>query len=478
MKKFLGLVMMSMLIIFFSGCGGGGGSASSSSTGAGGVGAKGPFVLGSIVTAYKLDDNGSRRTTVVEVNTTTTDDLGSYSFSNLGWAGPTELVISGHYFNENNNSTIQTASLSAIVDLTSGQTITADINVFTDLAAQYIRTLMQGGTSFAEAQAQAKTAIVDLFDLNVSSGATLEDLDLTDGAHNAAANAKLLRISSALAANPGLLDDLKAGMRDGNMIDNNPGLSAFVQLGSAVCALDTSAIPGNLATYLDMNVSNLPDANATCLGASFGHVPVLDDISDQVKNEDDSAFDITLHATGVDGDTITYSAVSADTSKATVGVVGTTLTITPVHDANSDVIISVTASDGTLADVKIFTVTLNPVNDDPVATNGSSATNEDANVTSNVPVATDVDGIKMTFFPDNNFSAIGIDGNVSWRYRGLWDVNTTANAIQVALTNIFNGNSGISFIALRRTPVAGDMLSYREIDPLAPSDDSSRNVIK
>jgi len=227
-KRFLGIVMMSLLIVIFSGCGGGGSSTTSGATtgGAGGVGAKGPFVQGSIVTAYKLDSHGVRSTTDINA-TVTTDNLGTYLLSSIPWSGPTEIVISGNYFNENTGAVSTTpVSLSSVVSIALGQNISANINIFTDLEARYILALMNGGTSFADAKAQARSVIVDLF--NLPTGTVFEDLDLTDGSGHNAANAELLRASAAIAKDPSVLDGLRDGIKDGNMT-NESGLGEFVR---------------------------------------------------------------------------------------------------------------------------------------------------------------------------------------------------------------------------------------------------------
>ena len=50
---------------------------------------------------------------------------------------------------------------------------------------------------------------------------------------------------------------------------------------------------------------------------------------------------------------------------AGVDVTGSTLTITPDLDFNGDVLVNITASDSQLIDVETFTVTVNPINDQP-----------------------------------------------------------------------------------------------------------------
>ena len=57
--------------------------------------------------------------------------------------------------------------------------------------------------------------------------------------------------------------------------------------------------------------------------------------------------DLSSHIDDPNGDDLTYSASSSDTSHVTVGVSSSTLTVTPV--AKGDSTITVRASDGTLS---------------------------------------------------------------------------------------------------------------------------------
>ena len=87
-------VLLVFMLVIFTACGGGGGG-SASSSGVGGSGTnssgtapanKGPFAEGSIVTAYKLNSNGTRSSQTV--TTATTDDKGTFTIS-VPWEGAT-----------------------------------------------------------------------------------------------------------------------------------------------------------------------------------------------------------------------------------------------------------------------------------------------------------------------------------------------------------------------------------------------------
>jgi hypothetical protein len=95
------------------------------------------------------------------------------------------------------------------------------------------------------------------------------------------------------------------------------------------------------------------------------NTPVLNTLRNMNAIEDDGVLTITMTAVDGDGDTITYSATSSDTMKASVSVVDNVLTLTPLQDGT--VTIHVTAKDSKEnADNESFTLTIADVNDAPV----------------------------------------------------------------------------------------------------------------
>jgi hypothetical protein len=91
--------------------------------------------------------------------------------------------------------------------------------------------------------------------------------------------------------------------------------------------------------------------------------PVLDTVEAQNTNED-TILMITLSATDVDGDNLTYTASSSDTN-VTVLVSNDTLSMTPADNWNGNSTIMVVVSDGSATDTTSFELTVNPVNDAP-----------------------------------------------------------------------------------------------------------------
>jgi len=424
-KHIIVSIIAALLLI---GCGGGGSSSSAVGAGAGanGAGVKGPFVQGSTVIAYKLNTDGTKSTTDFN-STITTDNLGNYNLSGIPWTGPTQIVISGNYFNENTGTTSTTTiSLSCVVEIASGQSVHANINVFTDLEAQRIIYLMaHNSLSYVDAKVQARATIVDLFDLNMTSGTNLEDLNLLDGSEHPQSNAELLRVSSALAIDPSILAGLRAGIVDGNMTNDPLGHGSFVRLGNLVDDVNLTRSSDNLEA--DLNITGVPDANDTTALATYvirgEHAPVLDPIADVTIDEDSGIYTITLNATDSDGGPLFYSATTdwSILGGTGSGISGNVLSIVPKTNKNGVRTVTALVEDNTsLETSRTFTVTINPVNDAPVANDDSATTSEDTNKTIDVLVNdTDVDGDSLSISrvtqPSNGTVTIG-NGSLNVMY--------------------------------------------------------------
>ena len=96
--------------------------------------------------------------------------------------------------------------------------------------------------------------------------------------------------------------------------------------------------------------------------AASGTIPNI------TKKASDSAVDVDLsgYFTDADGDTLTYTAISSNTSYATVSLSGATLTVTPVAAGTPTITATATDPDGEFA-TQSFTMTVNPANRAPVA---------------------------------------------------------------------------------------------------------------
>jgi len=127
--------------------------------------------------------------------------------------------------------------------------------------------------------------------------------------------------------------------------------------------------------------------------------PVLVDVPEsETIDEDTPAFDITLNAADVDDTDLTFSATSSDTNIVEVAVNGNVLTVTPKPNANGTVDITVTVTDANGAtDSKTVALTINPVNDAPVASDDTASVASNSYVLIDVLANdSDIDGDTLT----------------------------------------------------------------------------------
>ncbi|UIL59519.1 tandem-95 repeat protein [Vibrio harveyi] len=109
-------------------------------------------------------------------------------------------------------------------------------------------------------------------------------------------------------------------------------------------------------------------------------------VNDAVSTDEDTAVTIDVLANDSDpeNDTLTITAASVPAEQGTVAIVDGKLVFTPAENFNGDATISYTISDGQLSDDATVAVTVNPVNDAPVAVNDTVSTDEDTAVTIDV----------------------------------------------------------------------------------------------
>ncbi|MEN4053649.1 tandem-95 repeat protein [Sulfurimonas sp. NWX79] len=268
------LSLTTAVVLGLTACGGGGGDGGSvtSTTSSSGSSSKGPFKEGSTVVAYKLNSDGTRD---VNQTTLTTDGKGTFSFSSLGWSGPTEFVIYGDYLNENTGTYMtlpQANGISAVANITAGSSASVNINVLTNIAAKSIIAKMAAGADINTAKTEAETSVKELFNLNLDAGVSLDDLDPTDASQNTQANTQLLLVSSAIlnTSNPEqVMQTLADDMSDGEVDD--AGLAALDEVKEEVTNVDLQQVAVNLEEA-DIGVTEAPSAEDVLNGTlSFDH---------------------------------------------------------------------------------------------------------------------------------------------------------------------------------------------------------------
>ena len=116
---------------------------------------------------------------------------------------------------------------------------------------------------------------------------------------------------------------------------------------------------------------------------------------DNVSFDEDGSGGVTLSATDIDGDDLTYSVTTGTDIIATLD--GTDLSFAAPTDFNGTENFTVSVTDGDLTDSQVLTVTIAAVNDPPIAsTDLSGETSEGVSIAIQLS-ASDVDGDNLTY---------------------------------------------------------------------------------
>ena len=190
----------------------------------------------------------------------------------------------------------------------------------------------------------------------------------------------------------------------------------------------------------------------------FNAAPVA--VNDNVTTNEDTPATVNVVANDTDGDgTVNKATVDLDIS--TAGIQNTftntygswsvnasgVVTYTPTLNFNGTATASYTVSDnaGAISNVATITVTVNSVNDAPVAVNDNTTTNKNSSITVNVVSNdTDVDGTINKATVDLNSSTTGIQNTVTNTY-GTWSVDANGVVTFVPTSNI-TGTATVSYV--------------------------------
>ena len=191
-----------------------------------GITQKGPFVKGSLVTAYELDGSKSLLQTGRSFSGSITQDDGRFNLSNVTLKSSyVRLSANGYYRNEvTGKNSAAPITLNAITDLSSRNTV--NVNLLTHLELGRVSRLMEEGDGTIKmktAKKQAEKEIFEAFHFDVSDFDYSEDLDAfgkTD------ADAALLAVSILLQGDRNeselteLLAELSEDLSDGKWDDS------------------------------------------------------------------------------------------------------------------------------------------------------------------------------------------------------------------------------------------------------------------
>ncbi|MCG9772491.1 tandem-95 repeat protein, partial [Vibrio diabolicus] len=127
--------------------------------------------------------------------------------------------------------------------------------------------------------------------------------------------------------------------------------------------------------------------------------------------------DVLANDSDIEGDDLSITSASVSEKQGIVEIVDGKLVFTPAENFNGNATISYTISDGELEDEAQVSVTVNSVNDAPIALNDATITEEDTSVTIDVlPNDTDIDGdtlsIESASVPSDQGQVEIIDGKL------------------------------------------------------------------
>lgn len=197
---------------------GGGGSSgdddgsTGTTSGVQGYSQKGPFEPGGAALAQPLRSDGSPGDGEV---TGSIEAQGEYQLGDIDWSGPTEIHMEGTFYNEVSGSFSEgNRTLTAVTEVSEGETPSVNVNIFTYFTAERTKTLMADGVGFADALDQARSEIKTMLDISANPS-ELDLLKTLEGLEEDSAN--LLTFSAAsLQAGIGQagLDELAADFAD------------------------------------------------------------------------------------------------------------------------------------------------------------------------------------------------------------------------------------------------------------------------
>jgi len=250
--------------------------------------------------------------------------------------------------------------------------------------------------------------------------------------------------------------------------------------------------------YANDGTSNSNIATVTMTVNAEDDEPNTIDVS--TSTDEDVAVTVSLTADEYDGDSYSFSIIS-NPSNGGVSLSGTTATYTPNQDWNGTDTFTFEATDDRTSrtNVATATITVNPVNDAPVADNTSGSGDEDIAVDITMS-GTDIDGDNLTYsVVATNNGTVTIDGAIAtytstqdWNgtdtftYKvndGFLDSNTATVTVTVAAVNDAPVSSGVGAstnediaktVTLSASDVEGNSLTYSIVSN--PSKGSLGNV--
>ncbi len=174
-------------------------------------------------------------------------------------------------------------------------------------------------------------------------------------------------------------------------------------------------------------------------------------LDDSKSTDEDTPFSASVSATDVDGDPLSFALVGSAPAGLTFNANGS-YTYTPPADFNGTASFQFKANDGTVdSNTATVTITVNPVNDAPVAFDAGRATDEDTTLSSSVPAAVDVDGDSLTYAVVTGLPGLTFNANGTFTYVPPANFNGTKTFTYKA--NDGSADSNVATITITVNPV-------------------------
>ncbi len=259
---------------------------------------------------------------------------------------------------------------------------------------------------------EADYAGADAFEITVSDGTTsavaIVDVTVTpvndaplaaDDSASTDENTDVVIAAADLLANDGDVDSATLTITAvGDATDGSVGL-----VGTDITFSPTAGFDGNATFTYTVSDGALTDtATVTVAVGAANDSPVA--VDDSSSTNEDTQLDLAVatllaNDTDVDGDTLSVVSVQ-DAVGGTVSLTGGVVAFVPSPDTHGSASFTYTVSDGAANATATVSITVNPVNDAPVAMDDSATTNEDEAVfidaTTLLANDTDVDGPSIT----------------------------------------------------------------------------------
>ena len=134
--------------------------------------------------------------------------------------------------------------------------------------------------------------------------------------------------------------------------------------------------------------------------------------TDDVSFDEDGSGSTSLSGNDVDGDDLSYSIAGG--SDITAVLDGSDIAFTATENFSGSELFTVSVTDGDLSDSQDITVTVNPVNDAPIAEDVLSQTDEDVSIDIALS-ATDIDSDTLTYLlvEDSSDGFVSITGSTA-----------------------------------------------------------------